>query len=205
MNSVCCRRVILFVAVAIAGCSDGPGLLESALTESEAHDLVASAVFATYDVTSVLPPAPDGSGSPIGAPHAWATDFEAEVRCPGGGKVALAASVIVRGDSFGDGGRAEYRLVQIHDECVVPGESARRIALWGGPRVNATVDVAYDALGGLTWSGTVLGDVDWVNEGRRGQCAIELTISGQGTSSEGLAEVRGGVCGFPVDASFPLR
>lgn len=198
MNSLCCRGVILFVAVAIAGCTDGPGLLESALTESEAHDLVASAVFATYDATSVLPPAPDGSGS-------WATDFEAEVRCPGGGKVALAASVIVRGDSFGDGGRAEYRLVQIHDECVVPVESARRIALWGGPRVNATVHVAYDATGALAWSGTVLGDVDWVNEGRRGQCAIELTISGHDTSSESLAEVRGGVCGFLVDASFPLR
>lgn len=153
-------------------------------------------MFATFNSTSVLPARPDLPTSAAG----WGMDFEAEVRCPGGGRVGLAASLVV----FDAEGRAEYGLRQIHDDC--GGSSgAARVRVSGGPPLVADVTVLRADDGRVTWSGRVDGEVTWASEGRRGRCMLQIDFTGSGSGdSPTSADLVGSLCGHSLDHAVPI-
>lgn len=198
------RSWILALGPLLAGCA-GPELIEDDLTQAEADELVGAAMMATFDGTSVLPPSP-----PATSTGSWSTDFEAEYRCPAGGAVMMAVEVAVGRDPDG-ATRAAYRLAQVHDECRVRAAEPGRMALWGNPRTEVTVLVVHGPDGGVDWSGSAVGRLDWVAAARRGSCAFEVTLSGRaapvpgGAYRSGAAEVTGTACGYSVDRVVSIR
>ena len=80
------RAAKTFLGVAVGtlvmGCGGSPGLALNELTLQEAEELAAATMFATFDVTSVVPPRPSGLPLLDAQPVGWVVDFEADVRCP---------------------------------------------------------------------------------------------------------------------------
>ena len=75
----------------LGGCDDATDLQLSELTADEATELAVTTLFSTLNSTSALPERPEQSADESG----WGLDFEAEVRCPGGGSVVMAAWMAV--------------------------------------------------------------------------------------------------------------
>lgn len=164
------------------------------LTDAEAAELAEVILFATFNSTSVLPARP---ASPPGA--AWGLEFEAEVRCPAGGKVAMAASLVVLETED----RAAYELVQIHDDCSAQPVD-RRFSVAGAPRVVADLVVRHGA-DAVAWEGTTEGEIEWRTAEGVGRCAFQLSF--QGEHPEGAAAVAildGSMCGHVIDHSMTI-
>lgn len=196
---------IACVGVVISGCASSVEVELSSVTEAEAIEVVAATLFATFNSTSVLPPRPASLPAGDDVPG-WMTSFEAEVRCPGGGRVGMAASVIVLTDPASGGGEAEYRLGQIHDDCRVQPGGSPRFEISGRPRLEADVRALHDGAGRVEWGGTAAGHIDWSAAGRRGSCEIDVRFAGE---AEGLgrtsATVTGAVCGHTIESVVAIR
>lgn len=184
----------VFCVLAAAGCSNVSAPELDELAEDEAPALAQVILFAALNSTSVLPPSPQEPAS-----EAWTMEFEAEVRCPGGGRVDLAASLLVAGQ----GGVADYRLRQVHHQC--GGGSGLAFQVSGSTPVTADVTVRR-AAGAVEWVGSSDGEVTWRSVGREGRCAFQLDFFGAaGPGADGLVDLTGSVCGHALDRSVPLR
>lgn len=200
------QRAFLFcTGLTVSACTSGVEVDFEPVTEAEAVDLIAATLFATFNSTSVIPPRP--ATIPAGeAPMGWTTTFEAEVRCPGGGKVGMAASVIVRTDPEGGGGEADYRLGQIHDECRVQPGGDPLFAISGHPRVEAEVRARHDGEGRVVWGGIATGQIDWSASGRHGVCEVDVRFDGVAEGpGRTVATVDGSVCGHLIGSTIPIR
>lgn len=186
------------------GCGGSPGLALHELTLQEAEELAAATVFATFDVTSVVPPPPSGLPTEGSSPFGWAIDFEAEVRCPGVGIVGVAADAIVRDEPTG-GETVRYRLTQVHNGCGVRRSDDRGFAVSGFPRSSADMFVEHDGSGRVQWSGSTTGELRWVQGDREGSCTFELTLDGRSDEVEASATLDGSMCGQPLRYVVPLR
>lgn len=187
----------------VMGCGGSPGLALNELTLQEAEELAAATMFATFDVTSVVPPRPS---LPLldAAPAGWLVDFEADVRCPAVGRVGLAVSALVH-TGVGGGERVDYDLTQVHDGCGVQRSDDGRFTVSGSPRSTASASVLHDGFGRITWSGAAGGEVRWRQAERGGACTFDVTFSGRSDERVATATVTGSMCGQPIDLDFGLR
>lgn len=178
----------------------------SSVTEEEAIELVAATLFATFNSTSVIPPRPTSLPSGEDAATGWMTSFEAEVRCPGGGRVGMAASVVVRTDPTTGGGEAEYRLGQVHDDCRVQSGGSPRFEVSGRPRVEAEVVAVHDGSGFVRWGGAAAGQIDWTASARRGSCEMDVRFEGEASGlGRTVAAITGSMCGHTIESVVPIR
>lgn len=184
------------------GCGGSPELALDEVTLHEAEELAAATMFATFDVTSVVPPRPSGLPT-LGDPLGWAVDFEAEVRCPARGRVALAVDAVVRRD--GDAREVDYRLTQIHDACGVNTASSDHVVVSGAPRSRARLTVLHDDWGRTEWDGHAEGELVWSRGERSGRCAFDLTFTGHATDVTASASLVGSACGQPLRQTLALR
>lgn len=197
---------ILSFAVIASACTSTTGVDSAPVSEGEAIELIAATLFATFNSTSVIPPRPASLPTGENAPLGWMSEFEAEVRCPGGGRVGMAASVVVRTDPGTGGGEAEYRLRQVHDDCRVQPGGDPVFAISGRPRLEADVEARHDGTGRVEWAGAAAGQIDWVASGRRGTCEVDVRFDGDADGpGRTIVEVEGSVCGHTVRSSVPIR
>jgi len=204
MNRTAHRFFVAATTVLATGCGGAAELVLDELTEGEARELAEAVMFATFNSTSVIPPAPEAATVPGSRPGGWAMDFEAEVKCPGGGVVAMASSIVVAEDASGD--FADYRMVQIHDDCAMGGDRAGDFTLWGSPLMEASVSVHHAPSGVVQWTGSTAGSVEWAAGTREGECAFDLAFTGRqdGVGSPG-ATVVGTVCGHSLADPFSFE
>lgn len=181
------------VGILATGCGGSLALALDEMTLQEAEELAAATMFATFDVTSVVPPRPSGLPTEGQPRIGWAVDFEAEVRCPAGGRVALAVDAAVRDQ--GGAREVDYRLTQVHDACGVDDTAAERVTVSGAPRSTARVRVAHDEAGRVAWDGHAEGELVWAKGERSGRCAFDVTFTAHETTAVATASVVGSVCG----------
>lgn len=189
-----CRPLALPLALALVACGAELEPRTTELTVAEASELSEVILFATFNSTSVLPaPRPASAG-------AWGMDFEAEVRCPAGGKVAMAASLtFVEAE-----GRATYGITQIHDDCAAQ-PMDHRFSVVGAPRMTAEVSVRHGDDGAEAWEGIARGEVEWKSPVGRGRCALRLDFQGERKpGASAVAQVEGTVCGQVVDHTMNI-
>ena len=204
MNRMALRLLVAATTVIATGCGGAAELVLDELSEGEARQLAEAVMFATFNSTSVIPPAPEAVTRPGSRPGGWAMNFEAEVKCPSGGVVGLASSIVVAEDSSGD--FADYRMVQVHNECAMGSDRAGDFTLWGSPRMEASVSVHHAPSGVVQWTGSTAGSVEWAAGGREGECAFDLAFTGrqEGIGSPG-ATVVGTVCGYSLSDPFSFE
>lgn len=206
MNCSTYFSAIASVCVLASACDSSVDLQPDTTTEAEALELAAATLFATFNSTSVIPPRPASSLASESTSLGWMTSFEAEVRCPGGGRVGMAASVQVRTDPDSGGGVAEYRLGQVHQDCrVQPGRDAV-FAISGGPRLEARVEARHDGGGGVEWGGEASGRIHWSFSERRGSCEFDVRFTGEAEGpGRTVATVTGSVCGHAIESVVAIR
>lgn len=206
MNSKFVRLMAVVAAVGLAACGESSDLVMGDLTEAEAQELAGMLLLATFSNTGDAPSQPSAvAGGPQTAPYDYSSSFEGDFPCPLGGSVAVTAAFDASGDTQSEGGRIEYSMTQVHDDCGVMSEEHGQFNLFGAPSL--TLDFAVDNNGqGVTeWGGAVSGAVEWVNDGRTGTCTVALEFGGRQEGDAALEAVFGGsVCGFQVDQELSI-
>lgn len=201
MNSTLARLTTLVAAAGFAACGGSTDLVTDELSEVEAQEFASALMLATFNSAQSIPQQPQlAPGGPQAAPYGYSFDFEGDVECPLGGSVAVTASLEVDGDTETEAGTVDYTITQVHGGCVVSSEEGEHVfTLWGAPNLVLDFLVASNGAGVIEWSGSVLGNVEWVTEGRQGTCAVALEFGGRQEGEASLAaEVAGSVCGFAV-------
>jgi len=193
---------VLAAATALAACGE-TDLVPGELNEAEAEDLAGVLMLATFDATSEQPtPAPVG---PAAAPFVYQGSVENVVDCPLGGSVAVAADIVIEGDTESEAATVDYSMTQVHQECGVVSEQDREFVLYGAPGLELDLVVATNGLGVVEWAGAVTGTVDWETDGREGTCEVALEFDARLEEGVSLdASMAGVVCGFEVSRSLSV-
>lgn len=205
MNSKLVRLFAVVTAVGLAACG-GTDLELAELTEVEAQELAGMLLLTTFSNTGDVPSQPSAvAGGPQAAPFAFSSSFEGDFPCPLGGSVAVTAEFDASGDTESEGGRIEYSMTQVHDDCGVMSEELGQFNLFGAPSLTLDFVVENNGLGVTEWGGTVSGAVEWVNDGRTGTCTVALEFGGRQEGDAALtASFGGAVCGFQVQQDLSV-
>jgi hypothetical protein len=193
-------------AAGLAACGESTDLVMEELTESEAQELAGMVLTATFSNTGDVPAPPSAvAGGPQTAPFQFSSSFEGDFPCPLGGSVAITADFDASGDTQAEGGRIEYTMTQVHDDCGVMSEQNGQFNLFGAPSLTLDFAVENNGQGVTEWGGTVSGAVAWVNDGRTGTCTVALEFGGRQEGDAALDAVFGGaVCGFQVQQELSI-
>ncbi len=196
------RILPMMAVVAFAACGDSTDVVNQ-LSDTEARELAGAVMLATVDGTpDAQAPAPAG---PAATPVSYSTEVDATGDCAEGGTLDVHAAVTITGDTESDAGTITYSMTQAHHGCVVTSPNGVVFTLDGAPSVDVDLSAESDGAGSVTYSGSMVGAVDWETEGRHGTCAIGLEFSGSLDASAeqpvGQFSLGGTVCQVSVQES----
>ena len=190
----------LVATLSVAACGASTAVADT-LSDAEANELANALMATTFgSVTGTNAPA---ATAPAAASVSGSTQVDLTVSCPGGGGIAVHATLAYDVDSQTNAGTVDYSMTQAHAGCVVTSDGGVTFTLDGAPNVSVDLLAESDGLGSSSFFGSLDGAVDWSTDGRHGRCSISVEFSGsQNTELQtGEFSLSGSVCQVSIQTA----
>lgn len=201
------RRIfVLAMAVVVAGaCGDDDSITgsdTSSLSEAEVDEL-ASVIFTETLLSSfTFGSAPQQAEGP--QPVVATLDFDNTQPCPLGGDLSVAGSVVSDTDDTTGAGTFTFTMDATHAGCVVESDQGTQFTLTGNPAIELDMQASSDGQDFGEFSGSITGGVLWATGDRDGSCGVNITFSGQASSTSFSFTIGGTVCSTSVNSSLSI-
>jgi len=205
MSSRVCMIALATAVVALGGCGDDDSITgtdTTSLSEAEVDEL-AGVIFTEAFLSSfTLGSEPQQAGGP--QPTVATFDFDNTGPCPLGGEINVVGSVVSDTDDTTGAGTFTFSMDATHAGCVVRSDQGTQFTLTGNPAIEFDMEASSDGQDFGEFSGSITGGVLWATGDRDGSCGVNITFSGQASSTSFGFSIGGTVCNTTVDSSVSI-